>query len=114
MIAPWLSVAMCSGHGAHAAPVSLRAPESAVQSYLGAAGRGDGGLLATWGVQAVPGEVPEDRKGPRHRRGSLDLPADAYPSVMQITIVKHMAEDATEAVHTVAFMPQPREARSGE
>jgi hypothetical protein len=40
-------------------------------------------------------------------RGSSSWP-DTYPSVMQITIVKHMARDASETIYTVAFTPKPR------
>ncbi len=40
--------------------------------------------------------------------GHLELPPDVYPSVMHITILKHLAKDASETVHTVAFTPKPR------
>jgi hypothetical protein len=163
-----LSVAPCSASPAHGAPVAVRTPESAVQSYLVL--RNEAGKPIALGeyTQRPKADTIEvhlsfrfkddslhdekavfsqrgvfrlawyrlRQRGPsfptsldafldaatgrylvKHRKpgkdqdsdeGHLELPADVYPSIMQITIVKHMAKEATETVHTVAFTPKPR------
>ena len=163
-----LAVGLCSGRPVSAAPVAVRVPESAVQSYLvlrdearkpialgeykqrpkaGAievhltfrfkdgsihdetavfSQRGvfklgryalhqrgpsfpttlDASLEAGTGRYLVKSRKPG--KDEDSDEGHLELPPDVYPSVMQITIVKHLAKEASETVHTVAFTPKPR------
>jgi hypothetical protein len=66
----------------------------------------DGSLDAATGRYLVKYRKPG--KDEDTEEGHLELPPDVYPSVMQITIVKHLAKDASETVHTVAFTPKPR------
>lgn len=66
----------------------------------------DGSLDAATGRYLVKSRKPG--KDAETDEGQLELPPDVYPSVMQITIVKHLAAEASETVHTVAFTPKPR------
>jgi hypothetical protein len=66
----------------------------------------DGSLDAVTGRYLVKYRKPG--KDDDSDEGRLELPPDVYPSVMQITIVKHLATDASETVHTIAFTPKPR------